>query len=409
MNRTYIQIFEILKKVYGNHAYLGLILDNADFGNDRSFALRIIYGVIEKDTEFEYHLGYLCKKRPKLALRIILKIGMYMIKYMDSIPEYTAVNETVELAKELKKSENAGFINSVLRSFIKDKNRLPSDPLEKLSVSESVPLWLCRKYKEQYSESEIGSIINFGEKLTHIRVNSLKYTLNEFYSFLRDLGCAFVKSNVGAFIKNTSCCSELISEGKVFIQSLGSIRICDAFKAKFASDGEYKILDMCSAPGGKTVYLAENFPNSSVVALELYDNRINLIENYLENSGVENVQVFQYDSTLYNPKYENSFDMILCDVPCMGLGVVSSNPDILLHRKEEELRSITKTQNAILQNAAKYLKQEGMIVYSTCSTLKEENHYLTDEFCQIYGFIKGDELINIKESGEFFYLCRITK
>ena len=159
MSNTYAKVFEILKKVYGNQAYLGLLLDNADFGTEQGFALRLLYGVIEKDVELEYHIARLCKKRPKLAIRIIIKMGMYLVKYMDSVPEYTAVFEMVELTKALKKGENSGFVNSVLRSFIKDKETLPNNDLEKLAISLSLPLWLIKKYKKQYSDSEITDIV----------------------------------------------------------------------------------------------------------------------------------------------------------------------------------------------------------------------------------------------------------
>ena len=409
MSNTYVKVFEILKKVYGNQAYLGLLLDNADFGTEQGFALRLLYGVIEKDVELEYHIARLCKKRPKLAIRIIIKMGMYLVKYMDSIPEYTAVFEMVELTKTLKKGENSGFVNSVLRSFIKDKETLPNNDLEKLAISLSLPLWLIKKYKKQYSDSEITDIVFKSEKLTHVRVNTRAYDIQRFYDFLDNANCEYQKTQIGAFVKSTGCLSELINKGLVFVQSLGSAVICDAFKEDFQDDGNYKILDMCSAPGGKTVYLSELFPSSQITALELYDNRVNLIENYKALSGAKNVDVMQFDSTIFNPKFVKSFDMILCDVPCMGLGVVASNPDILLHRKEEDLPSLTATQRAILKNAAIYLKDNGTIVYSTCSTLKEENQFLTSNFCTENGFQKSDKLIHVKESGESFYLCRIKK
>jgi len=400
--------YNILKKVYSEGAYLSVVLDNTIIDTDKAFVTRLVCGTTEKEVEFEYRLGLLCAKRPKLPARIIIKIGMYLIKYMNSITDYTAVNEMVKLCKDIGKKDITGFVNSTLRKFIDIKDVLPDDELEAKSIKYSIPLWLCQKYEKEYGKN----CLFFSEQkhLTHIRYNNRNYSLSKLYDFCEDAHINYEKTDFGVFVSTTQLFSNLINEGKVFVQSYGSIDICKTLVEGFDSKKEYKVLDLCSAPGGKSVLLSELLPNSYILACDIYSHRTKLIEKYISISGAKNIEVFQCDGTVFNQDWIEKYDIILIDAPCSGFGVVSANPDTFIHKKEENITELTDIQQKLLENSSHYIKTGGVIVYSTCTTLKEENEFLVDNFLKNHNFlIENKGLKGYDQSGEYFFMSRMVK
>ena len=164
--------------------------------------------------------------------------------------------------------------------------------------------------------------------------------------------------------------------GDYTFQSVGSVAICAAIPACDS------LLDACAAPGGKSVLLAETC--KKVTACELHSHRVELINSYAQRMGASNVAAIQSDSTVFNPDFEEKFDTVLCDVPCSGTGVINENPDIKLFRKESDIESLTKTQLAILENCSRYVKAGGLLFYSTCSVLPEENDSIVCNFLSLH-------------------------
>jgi 16S rRNA (cytosine967-C5)-methyltransferase len=354
----------VLVKVYSGGKFLKqAIADTVIEPLNKARTVKICYGVLEKDGYLNYVIAQNTHSSPKSQIKLILKIALYMLEFMDK-HDYMVVDSAVELTKKLGKGGAAGFVNGFLRSY--KIPPLPERADEALSISASAPLWLVKKLKRSYKQ-EAESILTAPSLGLCVRFKS------------GDGGNYLLKQHTntpfkGAYIFNNFVRDEGFISGDYTFQSVGSIAICAAI-----SPCE-RLLDACAAPGGKSVLLAEKC--GEVVANELHEHRVKLICDYAQRMGTNNVTARQADSTIFIPEYENSFDAVLCDVPCSGTGVINENPDIKLNRREEDILSLNKTQLAILENCSRYVKKNGKLYYSTCSVLPEENDSIVYTFLQ---------------------------
>lgn len=328
---------------------------------NKARTVKICYGVLEKDIYLDYILRSNARRAPKLPIKIVLKIALYMLEFLDK-RDYMVVDYAVELVKKAGKEEVSGFVNAFLRSY--KIPPLPERAEERLSIECSAPQWLVKKIKRSYKgaaaailckESE-GVCVRFerGEEkyLAAPHTDTPFKGVYVFKNFVRDEG---------------------FDRGEYTFQSVGSVAICAAISP---CD---KLLDACAAPGGKAVLLSKKC--KEVTACELYPHRVQLINSYARRMGAS-LNVAQGDSSVFNPAYEKAFDGVLCDAPCSGTGVINENPDIKLFRREEDLNGIIETQLKILCNCARYVKTGGKLYYSTCSVLPEENDSVVYEFLQ---------------------------
>ncbi len=388
---TRFTVLELLNKM-DNGAYSNLILDSVlkatDYSErDKSFVSRLFYGILERKITLEYVISlYSNKPLQKLDAVVvnILKIGLYQLKYMDSVPDNAAVNETVNLAKQAKKASAAGFVNAVLRSFIRDNKKIkyPSDSQQRLSIEYSCNIdlvnKLCSDYSFEIAEAFFKASLN--PHKTFIRVNTLKTTTSELIKqlsnyeitaeqseFLPD--CLYVDK-----INNLENC-KLFSEGYFHIQDLSSQLCCKALNPQYNET----VIDLCAAPGGKTLTIAEMMNNSGrIIAADLHEKRVKLINKSAERMGISIIETIQNDAKKFNPQIPLA-DKILCDVPCSGFGVIRSKPEL----KYTDLKSIEMLPNVqynILLTASQYLKVGGELVYSTCTVNKSENDCIIDKF-----------------------------
>jgi 16S rRNA (cytosine967-C5)-methyltransferase len=373
----------ILTKVYQGGKFLKQsIADTPIEPLNRARTIKICYGVLEKDLYLSYIISSNTQKQPKSSVRIILKIALYMLEFMNK-NDYMVADNAVELTKKLGKDGASGFVNAFLRSY--KIPPLPEKIDERISIETSTPLWLVKRVRRSY-KSEAKDLLSAPSKGVCVRFerNSEEYLSKPhidtpfenvyiFENFVRDEG---------------------FDRGDYTFQSVGSVAICQAI-----SPAE-SLLDACSAPGGKSVLLSKKF--KSVTSTELHEHRKNLIESYAKRMGVSNVFPIQADSTVYNPDFCEKFDAVLCDVPCSGTGVINENPDIKLFRQESDISSLNDVQLKILCNTSKYVKKGGMLYYSTCSILPEENDSV------VYNFLKAnpDFTLNIPVSP---LECRVTK
>ena len=374
MNNPLADPYIVLSKVYSGGSYLKQALaDTPVEPSDRARTSRICYGVLEKDVYLGHIIAGNCKKPPKAAVRLILKISLYMLEFMGK-HDYMVADRAVELAKKLGKEGAAGFINAFLRSY-----ELPPLPegVARLSVTASVPLWLAKKVKRSY-KGEAEAILSAPSPGVCVRFerNEQKYLKGDymptpfehvyiFKNFVRDKG---------------------YDAGDYTFQSPGSVAIC----AAVSPCG--RLLDACAAPGGKSVLLSAKC--ASVVSQEIYPHRAGLIERYAERMGVSNIRVRVGDASAFVPEWEDAFDAVLCDVPCSGSGVINENPDIKLFRREEDVAALAAVQQKIIANCARYVRPGGSLYYSTCSVLPEENDSV------IFGFLasRGDFAADIPQS-----------
>ncbi len=355
----------ILDKVYREGKYLKQAIAETPIEPlNKARTVKICYGVLEKDIYLGYIIGANTSKPPKTPVKIILKIALYMLEFMDK-HDYMVVDSAVELVKKAGKDGAAGFVNAFLRSY--KIPALPEKSDERLSVECSAPLWLVKKIKRSY-KGEAAEILSCPSEGVCVRfVRGAEKYLSKPHTDTPFEGVYIFKN----FVRD-----EGFDRGDYTFQSVGSVAICSAISPC------KNLLDACAAPGGKSVLLSGK---CTVTACELHAHRVGLINAYAERMGAK-LKVIQADSTVFNPEFENAFDAVLCDAPCSGTGVINENPDIKLFRREEDIAGLKEVQLKILLNCARYVKSGGALYYSTCSVLPEENDSVAYGFLQTSGF-----------------------
>lgn len=360
--------FVILSKIYSDGAHIKqAIADTYIEEQNRARTVKIVYGVLEKDSYLDFCIRRYATKNPKLAVRILLKISLYMLLFMDK-KRYMVTDLAVSLCKKLGKSGVSSFVNAFLRRFDKaeaEKGLPKGDEGEAIRLS--YPLFAYQKLKKEYGVERAKAIA--GATSSGVSVRFVKGEEN--YLSKPHIQTPFSEKYKN-YIFERFVRDERFDDGDYTFQSVGSIAICDC-----VSPCE-NILDACSAPGGKSVLLAEKC--KSVTSFELHAHRVELITEYKKRMGVCNITEMQKDSSVYDENYEEKFDAVLCDAPCSGFGTVSENPDIKLNKKAEDILSLHKTQVSILDACCRYIKKGGALYYSTCSIFEEENDKTVEAF-----------------------------
>ncbi len=358
----------ILTKVYSDGAHLKqAIADTYIEEQYRSRTVKIVYGVLENDGYFEFCIRRYAPKAPKLAVRTILKICLYMLIYMDK-KRYMVTDCAVTLCKKLGKSGVSGFVNAFLRRFSRAEVDavIPQDDVG-TAIRLSYPAYAYAMLKAEYGEraEQIAGAKSAGVSVRFV-------TGEEKYADRKRIKTPFAHN----YIFENFVRDEGFDNGEYTFQSVGSIAICDVVEPCES------LLDCCSAPGGKSVLLAGKC--KEVTSFELHAHRVELIRAYKARMGVENITEQQKDSSVYDPAYEKAFDAVLCDAPCSGYGTVSENPDIKLFRKAEDFSALNKAQSAILDTVSKYVKTGGALYYSTCSLFECENDSVVESFLKTH-------------------------
>lgn len=402
--------YRILGEVYKNGAYLKQAINSVQIEElNRAKTTKICYGVLDRDIELEYYISRLCDKKPKQSVRIILKIAVYCLKYLEKKP-YAVIDSAVELSKKLGKGGNSAFINAILRKFIKEEIPFPSDKIKYLSIKYSYPEFAVRKILKTYGELA-EEIFAFDNEKTFVRFKKGF----DGKTYLNENGYEFQEtpfSNLFSVPKMKL--DEDFYKGIYTLQSVGSVAICNVIEEK----GD--ILDACSAPGGKSVLLSENC--NAVTSCEIHPHRLELVKSYIKRMGSKNVTPFLEDSSIYNPDFKEKFDAVLCDVPCSGYGTLKNNPDIKL--KNIDFQELNALQLSILKNCSNYVKDGGSLYYSTCTLFNEENDGIINEFLKNHSEFSvqtiDSPLANLRTSfglqflpnislGAGFYICKLTK
>ena len=370
--------YKILSKVYQDGTY-----SNMAFLGERvsDMSTRLVYGTLEENVKIDYILSQLIEKKPQKSVLTLLKIGTYALLNLSDVPKFAIVSECVEVAKSNGKGGASGFINAVLKKVADGKYSLPKESDENyLSVTYSKPQSFCDKLEKQYGKDIARSILSAkSTTLEHIRINSRMATESDVEFLLKKNKTDFKKSDVGGYIvKANDTVRHMFDKGLVTFQSPSSIL---AVKALGVTDGA-QILDICSAPGGKAVYMSELCPHGKVVACDLYPHRVALIQKYKNRMHTPNVKAVQADACVLNDEWKNTFDFVLCDAPCSCLGTFKKHPDVFLNKDERCINELATTQRQILENAAKYLKVGGAMVYSTCTLFEEENENVVHDFLE---------------------------
>lgn len=424
---------KILYKIDNEKAYSNIILNEEINKNrkiiderDIGFVSEIVYGV----TTWKLTIDEIIRKYSKIRLKkispwiiTILRMGVYQIVFLDKVPKSAAVNESVNLAKRYGHKSSSNFVNAILRKISKKDYEDffdIDDNIERISKTTSMPVWIIEKLLKEKDIDEVENICknsNIRPKIT-VRINKLKTNKEEIKKILAKEKIEFKECELDDFlilekVKNIEN-FDLIKNGYLTIQDKGAGLIALVLNPK---ENEH-VLDACSSPGGKTTYMAEMMNNrGEIVAWDIHEHRVNLVEKNAKRLDINIINTECKDATKYEEKYKERFDKILLDVPCLGLGVLKRKPDIKWQRKEEDINEITKIQKEILNSCSKYLKENGELVYSTCSILKDENEKIIKEFLEknknfeaieISGKQQYIQLYQDKENDGFF-ICKLKK
>lgn len=415
MLNTFYDSYRILMKVYGQKTYIKQAINSEIIEPiNRATVIKTCYGVVENDVFIDYILSAYCDKRPKLPVRVVLKIAIYNLRFFDKSP-YAVTDNAVELLKKLGKGANAGFANAVLRKYVKTGESLPfpEEYHKKLSVAYSYPEFAINMLESYYGKETTEKIVSYREPHNYVRFD--KSVDGEKY--LTERGKEFVSTPFfNLFDVRNFARDDGYDKGLYTFQSIGSVAICDAVPAD-------KILfDCCAAPGGKSVLLSDKF--EKVYSFELHEHRAQLIKAYAERMGKTNVSVVTSDSSVRNDEYVGRADAVLCDCPCSGFGVACENPDVKLNKTEDNVKELAETQLKILKNCADYVKKGGYLIYSTCSVFTEENDCVIDAFAPEengFGVVpvesplcglktrRGTQFLPHISMGAGFYICKMRK
>lgn len=370
---------------------------------DRGLATEIIYGVIENKYYIDYIIDKLSKvktNKMEIYVKTLLRMGIYQILFLNSISDYAAVNETVNLAKK-NSPKVSGFINGVLRNVIRQKETIGKinvkDDIDYLSIKYSYDKWLIRNWMIHFGKDFTMDLLeaNSEKPSLYLRTNTLKITRDELIQKLEEQGIKASKVNVVEEaikvenLKNIEN-NSLYKDGLFTVQDVSSMLV-----AKVMDPKENTLaLDICSAPGGKTTHIATLMKdNGTVISRDIYDHKLKLIKSSCSRLGLKSVQVEEFDGMKLDPDSMNKFDYVLADVPCSGLGIIKRKPEIK-YKDKEDFRSLPPIQKRILENAARYVKVGGTLIYSTCTIQDSENIDIINEFLQKN---RNFELTPIKE------------
>jgi 16S rRNA (cytosine967-C5)-methyltransferase len=362
---------------------------------DRAFLTELTYGVIRWRGKLDWVIRHFSKiplEKIELETLNILRLGLYQVLFLSRTPSSAAVNESVELAKRIRGKGGAGFVNAVLRSAIRQKDEIRhpdivEDPALHISVAQSHPLWLVQRWIKEMGVEETLKICTFNNQISSLalRTNTVKLNQKELIEKLRGVELKpfpTTFSEEGIVLQDPPPTSELpfIKEGLYIIQDEASQLVTSILDPK---PGE-RILDACAAPGGKTTHMAQKMEDrGEIYALDLSKGKLDLIEEMCQRLGIKIVRTIKTNAAQPLPIPKGMrFDRILADVPCSGFGTLRKNPDLKWRRGEKDIKRLSELQFSILSNLSVYVKEGGVLIYSTCTVFHEENEDGVEKFLE---------------------------
>ncbi|MEF9954027.1 MAG: 16S rRNA (cytosine(967)-C(5))-methyltransferase RsmB [Clostridium sp.] len=372
-------LLEVLEKKQYSHVVLSQALTKYQYleKQDRSFIKRIVDGTIEYLIQIDYILNLYSKvkvNKMKPVIRTLLRMSVYQICYMDRVPDSAVCNEAVKLAERRGFKMLKGFVNGVLRTISREKETIVfhSD-----SVRYSVPDWMLKQFKEQYGDDEVTRILEsfLEEKPLTVRCNLNKATLEEIRASLQSQGVELGDSGYSEGVVTLLGVDYLerldaFTKGFIQVQDLSSSLSGDAAGIR---DGDY-IIDVCGAPGGKSIHAAELLHGTGMVeSRDISEPKVAMIEENIHRSGLKNIKARVLDALIYDADSEKKADVLIADLPCSGLGIIGRKPDIKYNMTLEKTEDLIRLQRAMLSVVYQYVKPGGTLIYSTCTINKKEN------------------------------------
>ncbi len=393
-------LMDIVEEEQYSHIVMKDVLEKYQYleKRDRAFITRVTEGTLENMIQLDYIIERFSKvkvRQMKPVIRNILRMSVYQLKYMDSVPDSAICNEGVRLAQKRGFYQLKGFVNGVLRSVARnlDKVEYPSrekQPILYLSVTYSMPEWILKNWIELYGFDAVEEICAdmHKEKLTSVRCNLGKASMDEIVESMKAQDICVERVpyldyalNIGNY--NYMKAVDAFKKGWFQVQDVSSMLVSEIAAPKW---GDFCI-DVCAAPGGKSLHLADMLQGSGhVEARDVTDYKVSLMQDNIERIGAINMSAVRMDATVFDPESVEKADILLADVPCSGLGVIGKKADIRYKMTPAKQAEIVKLQRKILDTVWPYVKKGGTLIYSTCTIGAEENQYNVKWFLENYPF-----------------------
>jgi len=391
---------ETLIRCRRNGAWSGAAIDGAvkDAGLDRrdaALASRLCLSVLQNDRLCDYYIGCFCKSKLEPAVRDILRLGLCQLLFFDRIPARAAVSETVELCRSCGYARAAALVNAVLRRAAEQRDSLPAIPGEGtaayLSVCYSHPEWLCELLTERkdYAFAEAFLKKNNEEPPLCLQINTLKVDTEDYIRALERAGIPYKRCVPDGCIELAGGLASSLpgyEEGLFYVQDRAA-RLAVEIAAPEAG---MRVLDACSCPGGKSFAAALRMQNrGEILSCDIHEKKLHVLENGAKRLGFGIIGTRAMDARVFDPELEAAFDLVIADVPCSGLGVIAKKPEIRA-KDRDSLRALPEIQAAILENLSRYVKPGGLLLYATCTILREENEDVVRTFLEKHNAYRAE-------------------
>lgn len=390
-----------------SHLVLKNVLDKYQYleKQERAFLSRVFEGTIEYLLQLDAILDSYSKvkvKKMKPFIRTLLRMSVYQILYMDTVPDSAVCNEAVKLAKKRGFAGLSGFVNGILRKVSREKEQIS---FSSLSEEYSMPEWIIEEWKKQYSDDVIEATLQEFLKRSplHIRCNTSRISVKELLKVLQkeNISCRQHPYLEYAFeIRSLNTLYDLKSfhDGLFQVQDISSMLVAHAAGIK---EGD-RILDICAAPGGKALHAADLLNGTgSVEARDLTEYKVGLIQENIERSQLNNITAVCFDGLVPDKRAVERYDIVIADLPCSGLGVIGRKPDIKYQMTPDKIKALQELQRNLLNQASQYVKPGGILMYSTCTISLAENQDNVKWFLENYPF----ESVSLEEAVSKEILC----
>lgn len=407
----------------GEYSHLALknLLDIHQYMDkrERAFITRVVNGTLERMIEIDYIINQFSKvkvNKMKPVIRCILRSSVYQLKYMDSVPDSAVCNEAVKLAGRRGFRNLKGFVNGVLRNISRNLNQISypddSDPVRRISVCYSLPVWVVSQWIDVYGEEKVEMMAAdfLKEKPLSVRFDPERIFGEALVEMLKEEGVTAVRVKELPFALYLSGYDHLsglpsFQQGLYQVQDISSMQVAVWADPKPGDE----IIDVCAAPGGKAIHLAELLKGTGhVEARDLTDYKVGLMEENIERSGLVNITAVRRDARVPDPEAVGKADILVADLPCSGLGVLGKKPDLRYKMTEAAQRELAKLQREILSVVQAYVKPGGKLVYSTCTINREENEENTAWFAGTYPqfeLVRQEQRLPGIQEGDGFYIA----
>lgn len=378
-------IIKILEEKKFSHIVLREELKKIEKKQDRSFVTRLVMGTVERAITLDYIIHLYSKvkiEKMKPFIRNLLRMSVYQIFYMENIPDSAVCNEAVKLVKKRRLAGLSGFVNGVLRTVARKKTEISfpgQDSAYGISVAYSCPMWLVEKMTGEFgfSPETCRMILRGNEQKAgvSVRVNLSKNSAENVTAQLESQGievCSGAYCREALFLKNIDSIEKVSSFQKGDIQPQDESSMLVGKVAK-PEEGSF-VLDVCGAPGGKSLHIADLLHGTGMVEVrDISRKKLDLIQENIDRTGFKNIRAALWDAVKPDERMREKADLVIADLPCSGLGVLGKKADIQYQLTPEGLEEIAALQRKILKAAAGYVKQGGVLIYSTCTINPKEN------------------------------------